>query len=191
MKNLDRNLFPRMKTFLCSLILLAAAIPARADRDITPVIARAIASSDGAYFMLVVPVSDRRINWLWTVYAMGDKGLFKEVWSTGGLHFRELFLANDGRHVACVETWPQGHQPKNDIVVAIYDEGRLVRAYRPTEIVHDLTKIQESSAHYRWLAQWPPVFIREDRLYFTTIEDEACELDMKTGKISPAPRGSD
>jgi hypothetical protein len=166
------------------LVLAAAVATVRADRDTTPIIPRAIASSNGAHFLLVTPVSERRDSWIWTVYAMGKTGAFKEVWSRDGTYAREIFLSDDGRYVVCVESWPTGHSPGSDTVIAIFDEGRLVRGYRPADLLRDIKSVSHSVSHYSWLAEWPPLFARGKTLFFTTIEGVAHELEMSTGKIS-------
>jgi hypothetical protein len=169
---------------LCLLILLSVLTSgARADRDVSRTGARAIASANGEYFMFVVPVSDQKISWLWTVYSMGESGAFKEVWSRGGLNFRELFLSDDGRYVVCVNTWPTGHATKREPVIAIYDEGALVRSYHADELVRDVDSMQHSVSHFRWTKDWPPVLLRGHTLYFTNIENDLFEIDIKTGAI--------
>lgn len=170
------------------LLLLAASTVARADQDARRIGARAIASPSGEYFMLVVPVSDQKINWLWTVYSMGERGAFKEVWSRGGLNSRELFLSDDGHYVVCVDTWPTGHSPKSEQVIAIYNEGSLVKAYLASELVRDIENIRYSTSHFRWSADWPPVLLRGYTLSFTNVEDDLCEIDIRTGKLDRTSR---
>jgi hypothetical protein len=120
-----------MKSTLIAIFLLASLASAKADRDLGPRDSRVIASADGAYFLLVTPVSEKRQNWLWTVYSVGLDGVFKESWNHDGIYSRDLFLANDGIHVVCMESWPNGAMKKDDILVAVYAQGDRTHVLGP------------------------------------------------------------
>ncbi len=173
-----------MKTLFCALVFAVVASIARADRDPPTLGARVIASEDGAHFLLVLAASDRMENWIWTVYSVSPKGIFKEFWSSDGVNGREMFLASDGIHVVCVESWPLGRMTDNDVVIAVYVYGKLLKAYRTIDVVKDPGKIETSVSHYRWLAEHTFIHSNGALVFFTTIDGKDYTLDMITGELT-------
>jgi outer membrane protein assembly factor BamB len=172
-----------MKSLLYPLLFALLVAVARADRDLGPPTARVIARHDGAYFLLVVTTSERFQDSLWTVYSVAPKGIFKELWSSDGINGRDMYLASDGIHVVCVESWPGGRMTSNDIIIAVYEYGKLLRAYRTTDVVKDTARIERSVSHYRWLADGAFINSNGGMLFFTTIDDKDYTLDMVTGEL--------
>ena len=180
-----------MKIFVVFIAFLTLLATARADRDTARIGPRAIASSDGSHFLLVKPVSERLGSWIWTVYAMGKDGAFKELWSRDGRYARDMFLSDDGRYVACIESWPEGRSPNSDVVIAVFEEGRFMKGYGPSDILRDLKSVQYSVNHYLWVVSWPPIFGNRNAVYFTTIERVRYRLDLRTGRIEPSLMDAD
>ena len=173
-----------MRKTLSIICLFATVLVANPDRDVGPRDSRVIASPDGGHFLLVTPVSERRQHWLWTVYSVADDGVFKEAWSGDGIYARDLFLADDGIHIVCMESWPTGPLGKDDVVVAVYAQGALVKAYRTVDLIKNPTMVQRSISHYRWLAERSFVHAYGTAVSFRTIDDQSYELDMLTGKLN-------
>ena len=173
-----------MKKILLTITFLALGCSLKADRDQGPRDARVIASDDGAYFLLTSRVSERSQSCLWTVYSVGLDGIFKEFWSGDGIDSRDIYLADDGNHIVCVESWPTGSMGKEDIVIAVYTQGRLLKAYRTVDLVGDVSRIRRSVSHYRWLAEGTFVHSNGGTMFFTTVDGKDFTLDMITGKLN-------
>ena len=62
-------------------------------------------------------------------------------------------MSDDGNGVACVESRPSGHRPKNDVMRAVLAQGKLVTAYRPQDFVENHEGIGFRGGHYRWLVE--------------------------------------
>ena len=150
--------------------------------------AKAVASSSGKFFMLVTPIDATRRSWIWSVYRMENVGTFKEVWSSDGAYSSDIFLADDGVTVACVETQPYGHAPKDDILVAIFRQGKLVQAHRAQDLIADLKSLPQSTSHYRWLADGTRPLISNGRLLFETVEGVRFEVALASGQLTRSDR---
>ena len=173
-----------MKKILFTIAFLALACALKADRDPGRRDARVIASEDGAYFLLASRVSERSQTWLWTVYSVGLDGVFKEFWSGDGIYSRDIYLADDGNHIVCVEDWPTGAMAKEDIVIAVYTRGTLLKAYRTVDLVGDVSRIRRSVSHYRWLAEGTFLHSNGGTMFFTTADGKDFTLDMITGELN-------
>jgi hypothetical protein len=145
--------------------------------------AKAVASADGQYFMLVTPVDLKRRSWIWTVYKMQDLGAFKEAWTSDGAYCTHILLGNDGASVVCVESRPSGHTPKDDIVVAVFNKGKMVKSYRPSDLVQNLDSIRYSTSHYRWLAEDFRPRLEEPLLKLETVEGDTYVVDIRSGEL--------
>ena len=65
-----------------------------------------------------------------------------------------MFLSNDGDYLAVMGPWNVGSEPKKeDLAVAFYREGKLIRKYSTADLVKDRSKAGRSLTHYTWLAR--------------------------------------
>ncbi len=176
---------PKYRSIFVALALLFCVTSELfADSDFTPIEGRAFASSGGKYFLILSPVGERQISWLWTMYQVDERGLFKEAWSRDGTYAREILIADDGAHIVCMETWPTGRPEKRTPIIAIYKENQLVKAVTLGDLVEDRDKLPSSTSHYRWLDKDTPPFIRGDYLFLKTVIGPAYVITMTTGAIS-------
>jgi hypothetical protein len=170
--------------FLAFILLFCAIAEHFADSDGTPIEGRVTASSGGKYFMILSPIGERQKSWLWTMYQVDERGLFKEAWSRDGTYAREILIADDGVHIACMETWPTGRPEKRTPLIAIYKENQLVKAITLGDLVQDHGALPISTSHYRWLDKDTPPFARGDYLFLKTAIGPSYVITMTTGAIS-------
>lgn len=86
-------------------------------------------------------------------YEITASGKLKELWRTSGWYSFQVFLSHDGRHLVRMGPWSVGSEPAHDdLAVAFYQDGKLLKSYSTAELVKDHSKVQRSVSHYTWLA---------------------------------------
>ena len=57
-------------------------------------------------------------------------------------------------YLVAMGPWNEGTEPKKeDMAVAFYREGKLLKQYSTADLVKDKSKVLASISHYRWLAR--------------------------------------
>lgn len=153
---------------LILLTLFCGMQPVHADSPALP-IAYVTAAYRGQYLFMMKPKLDEKSEQLpngektygtkyddgaGIAYEVLPLGGFREIWRTDGWYSFEVFLAIDGLHLVRMGPWNGGHEPQpDDLAVAFYREGKLIRKYSTVDLVKDKSKIQRSTSHYFWLAR--------------------------------------
>jgi hypothetical protein len=87
-------------------------------------------------------------------YRIRDNGSDVELWRTQGWYSTEVFLSNDGDFLVAIGPWNGGHEPrKEDLALAFYREGKLIKQHSTADLVKDKSKVSKSLSHYTWLAR--------------------------------------
>jgi hypothetical protein len=98
----------------------------------------------------------------------------------------DVFLANDGDFLVRLGPWNSGSQPrKEDLAVAFYKEGRLLKSYSTAELMEDPKRVSRSVSHYEWRSSDAP-YLGMGEFWITTIEGRLFVFDLATGKIKSA-----
>lgn len=188
-------------------LLLPAGI-ARAD-DVGPSVTLVGLSDSGKFLFLMMPPSeefyaDFHLNSRQSVgvcYKVSGDGTLEEFWRMKGAYSSQVFLWDDGEHLACIGPWNIGTRPRpTDLAVAFYKRGNLLRRYSTLELVEDPLEVEPSTSHYEWKDRASPVRLGRGVLSVKTINGISYEFD-ETGKIrtkqlpkrkaqEPSPAGS-
>ena len=89
-------------------------------------------------------------------YKVGEDGSFKELYRTKGWYSFEVFVSRDGRNLVRMGPWSVGSEPsKDDLAIAFYKDGKLLKQYSTEELVKDESKVIASVSHYFWQAPSP------------------------------------
>jgi hypothetical protein len=108
------------------------------------------------YFKMVPRLS---IRWdppdgVGTAYRVRADGSDEILWRTEGWYSFEVFISRDGMYLVAMGPWNEGTEPKKeDMAVAFYREGKLLKQYSTADLVKDKSKVLASISHYRWLAR--------------------------------------
>jgi hypothetical protein len=141
--------------FFLITVLGVAALNVYADspRSPFPYVVRA---SDGSiYFkMFPGPHPGNHSDDFGIAYRIRDKGADVELWRTQGWYSTEVFLSNDGDFLVAMGPWNGGsEQKKEDLAVAFYRKGQLMKRYSTADLIKDKSKVGKSLTHYTWLAR--------------------------------------
>ncbi len=179
------------KIFILVALMTAAASSIRADTEAMPE-AYVTASHDGIYFFkLVPPISKDRYNraseklTYGIAYQVLPDGSNLELWRTEGWYSFRVFLSGDGKYLARLGPWNSGDQPsKDDLAVAFYKEGKLLKQYSTEQLVKDKSKVKRSISHYEWFDfnQMPKIG-GDGYFHLKTLDGISYLFDMTTGNI--------
>ena len=100
------------------------------------------------------------------------------IW-TVNWHARNVLLSKDGRYLIRLGPWASNY---DDLAVAFYDNGVLIRAYAIKDLVRDPEKLPRSVSHFQWDYEMQ---FDEDKniLHLSTYGNEIYELDVTTGLL--------
>ncbi len=176
------------------ILLLSFAIPklALADSVQTPIPRISTAREFPFIFVMVPEVRDEsgkiRSEARGTAYMVTPDGTFQQQWTVSGWFAWETYLSEDGRYLIRKGLWPEGAAPsKNDLAVAFYDNGKLIRSYSTADLIKDPKAVRVSVSHYDW--ELPEDSDRQIRVYIEatfalkTIEGVKYTFDVRTGNI--------
>ncbi len=133
-------------------------------------------------------------------YSIDEDGNFKELWKISGWYSHELYISIDGQYLVRMGPWNSGHEPNNnDLALAFYKNGNLLKEYSVVDLVKDKSKIQPTVSHYFWLARmdyrnltdkerkkWEENRLRLDGdniFHLKTIDGIIYQFDATTGEI--------
>ncbi len=89
-----------------------------------------------------------------TAYRIRNNGSDLLLWRTKGWYSSEVYLSHDGLSLVAMGLWNGGSEPrKEDLAVAFYTEGKLIKQYSTADLVKDKSKVMKSLSHYSWLAR--------------------------------------
>ena len=130
----------------CLLVLLPPLVMAGAEDSPAAFIT---ASRSGRCFFKMVPGSPAHGE---AFEVLADGGL-KELWKVTGWYARQLYLADGGRTLVRVEPEPPGRGvSKEDLAIAFYQDGELVREYHTADLVKQPDAVRHGRTSYAWLA---------------------------------------
>lgn len=119
------------------------------------------------------------------LYHSGDRT--KPLW-TVQWYAHTVYLSGDGRYLVRMGPWASG---ADDLAVAFYDRGRLIKQYSVQDLVADTESLPRSVSHFQWRRE---VEFDEanQQLLLATLNDEAYVFDITSGKAvlqqsPPAP----
>ena len=139
--------------FLLITILGVAASNVDADSPRTPYPYIVTSAHGGVYFRMV-PRPGRSSDGFGIAYRIRDDGSDEELWRTQGWYSTEVFLSNDGEFLVAMGPWNGGTEPrKEDLAVAFYREGKVIKHYSTADLIKDKSKVMKSLSHYTWLAR--------------------------------------
>ena len=74
------------------------------------------------------------------------------LWRTEGWFAFQVFLAGNGDHMVRMGPWSSGGEPAtNDLAIAFYMKGQLVKSYSTKDLMPDPSKVRRSVSHYKWI----------------------------------------
>jgi hypothetical protein len=197
-----------MKPFALLLACLMAITSLLADSP-APAVPLAFTSDSGSdvLFTMVPPKFDKSYkverDAFGVAYRVSADGSLKEIYRTKGWYSFQVFVSRDGRYIVRMGPWSVGHEPaKDDLAVAFYKDGKLLKEYSTAELVKDKSKVIATTSHYFWQAPSPVddgvsenmrLKIRLHLDYTNTfdlhtIDGLTYSFDVTTGKIKSAKK---
>lgn len=192
----------------CVLLFLFCAAPFAVADQPAPVFRHVTTSQGGRCFFKMIPEKWRYENNrpvkekdAWGVaYELDENGELVELWRTEGWYASEVFLSHDGRYLVRMGVWSVISEEFDDVAVAFYDRGKLLKSYEVRDLIKRLHRIEFSASHYKWRPEkqtvpngisselFPGSFLQSDYLqgdYFhlVMIDKTAYRFDLATGTI--------
>jgi hypothetical protein len=179
----------------CALAVTASSL--FADSPAPPVPYVAVAPRGAAYFKMIPRPGGKWEDGFGIAYRLRQDGSDEELWRTDGWYSFEVFLSYDGDYLVAMGPWNAGHEPgKEDMAVAFYRRGKLLRQYSTADLVKDKSKVRASVSHYMWLARdvgrFPEAkkdteaelrIFCDNTFRLKTCDGIVYEFDMTTGEI--------
>lgn len=171
-------------------LLFSAPYASKADSQAAPY-AKATVSWNGRFVFIAVPDDGDSLGGSGVCYEVMKTGELKKMWSIAGWYSYLSFLSNDGQYLIRVSDWPTGNTPSSDdLAIAFYRKGLLLRSYSTLDLVRDPEKVSKSVSHYEFLRDADfvvPEHLNQFRL--RTMDDIAYVFDIRTGDIVTAVQG--
>lgn len=106
-------------------------------------------------------------------------GSVTPTWSVDW-HAPMVYLSGNGRYLVRMGPWAQKH---NDLAVAFYDRGKLLRAYAIDDLIRHPEGLPRSISHFRWQKQ---ISLDDENGSFriATLGNEIHEFDITTGRVT-------
>jgi hypothetical protein len=193
-------------SFLCAVaVSLLLSQSSRAEESIPfPYI---VTSPYSQCFFKMIPADINR-EAFGAAYSLDENGNFKELWKTSGWYSYEVYLSYDGQYLVRMGQTSHSHEPKKqDLAVAFYKNGKLLKEYSVIDLVKDKSKIQPMDVYYAWLARSdirnilaaaemnniedPENKLRLDNqniFHLKTIDEIIYQFDATTGEIKKTER---
>ena len=189
-----------MKNIIILMMMVFSSITAKTDSEMGPR-PRITPSQLGKCFFKMIPEKYKDDNDKIKVirepfgvaYCLAEDGDFQEMWKTSGWYAWRVFLSDDGHYLVRMGPWHRGRQAKKeDLGVAFYKDGLLLKEYSVVDLLKGPTQIARTVSHYFWLAsEMPsPDSSRENELalygydfYLTTIEGYNFHFNAATGVL--------
>lgn len=185
----------KLAIFYCAFAAVVTSLFADSPAQPSPYVA--IASHGAIYFKMIPRHEGEWGDGFGIAYRLRPDGSDEELWRTDGWYSFEVFLSDDGEYLVAMGPWSIGQEPsKEDLAVAFYHRGKLLRQYSTADLVKDKSKVLASVSHYKWLARdierytdakkdpeselrisWDNVF------HLKTCDEIVYEFDVTTGKI--------
>ncbi len=107
------------------------------------------------------------------------------LWNTEGWYAFNTFISSQGEYLIRIGNWPRGHKPKaEDLAIAFYKHGKLLKKYSTEELIKDKSKVQHSVSHYDFLGEKPECLdYCTDSFRLVTVDRLEYIFDIKNGEI--------
>lgn len=192
-----------MKLFALSLVCLVTISSLMADSPSAPEERIFTSDTEPTVIFRMVPAKyDKGYKVQREAFGVASKweedGNLKVLYRTKGWYSFRVFVSRSGRYLVRMGPWSVGSEPtKDDLAVAFYKEGKLLKKYSTAELVKDKSKVIASTSHYFWRAPSPldDGITKVERLKFRlhlddtnvfdlhTIDGWTYSFDVTTGKI--------
>jgi hypothetical protein len=193
-----------MKTIIILFCLIVLQLDLlRADSEGSPY-AYVAAAWDGRYYFKMIPgkrpepyrylTGEERdaveIGSIGIAYEVLPDGSSKELWRTEGWYSYRVYLSRDGNCLVRMGPWNRGQEPsKDDLAIAFYRKGKLLKEYSTEQLMRDKSKVQKSISHYRWIEYQHEPEIRSDGYFhLRTLDGMSYSFDIETGEIKEAKK---
>lgn len=146
------------KTAAGVLIVLLISVDLLADTPAAPFSYVTASWSGMCYFEMIPPVwSTTKSSFLDSghgiAYRLLRDGSQKELWRTDGWYSIRVFLAEGGTFLVRLEPVKEGQRcSHDDLALAFYKDGLLMRQYSTADLVKNSEKIVRTVSHFYWLA---------------------------------------
>lgn len=176
-----------MKRALLALICMTVCAPCFADM---PAIPQAyIAAGDGGRYYFKMALCEQS-RWDFScatgaVYEVSESGPDRLAWSTSGWFAYTTYLSYDGQYLVRIGNWPAGYEPSfNDLAIAFYNRGKLLKQYSTKELIKDVSQVPASVSHYEFLHEVRG-FYRNTTRFFTIVMVDGTEytFDVSNGEV--------
>lgn len=108
----------------------------------------------------------------------------KILWKTTGWYSYQVFLSEDGVYLVRMGNWARGHEVSaEDLAVAFYKNGELIKSYSTKDLIKDASAIQRTVSHYFWSAKTPVFKPHENKLIIVTTDNLEYIFDISNGGI--------
>lgn len=176
--------------------LIAAALfiamlpkPVSSDEESSPYPYITLAKGGGFYFKMLPDSTSQfpfdRDSGFGTAYRVTFNNCDEKIWSVEGWYAFSTCLTRDGQYLVRLGNWPRGDGPSHDdLAVAFYQSGKLLKAYSTRDLIVDDSKVEISVSHYEFL-KGTPCFSEQSGYFFEleTIDGVRYTFDVRNGKI--------
>jgi hypothetical protein len=150
---------------------------------------KATTSESGLAIFVMMPVYQddavKRGDGRGIMYALKSDGSFEKKWETSGWYSHGVIPSDDAEFLVRIGDWPEGDGPKKeDLAVAFYRRGKVVRSYSTADLVIDTKKVRRTVSHYYWLAEGKRSYIHDTTFVLTTVDDRCIVFDLTSGMIA-------
>ena len=180
-----------MSRIYCILLLAFYSGRSLCDSPVRPLPRVTVSNSGELYFAMIPKNGERnldatkeKVEPFGIAYELLTDGKSKELWRVSGWYSHTVFLSNDGEHLVRLGTLPFGEGASdNDLAVAFYKNGSIIKSYSTNDLVKDKSKIEKTSGRYIWF-RIDEIYARleyTNNFHLKTIDGVEYIFDLSTG----------
>lgn len=151
-------------------------------------------SEYGSFYFAMIPEKGTFENGAYKIetpafgvmYQLLEDGNSAEIWRTEGWYAFRVYLSSNGEYLVRMGNWASGKEPsKEDLAVAFYHKGSLLRKYSTSDLIKRKRSVQRTVSHYFWQSndQEYPRMEYQKKFLLKTIENRVYKFDTTTGEV--------
>lgn len=153
-----------------------------ADIELLPHTYIVTSENQKVYFKMYADYEDYSNEGFGEAFIISNNSEDSLIWKTNGWYASGVYISNDGHYLVRPGLWPLSPMDTNDLAVAFYKDGKLLKSYSTPDLVKNVNKVEYSVSHYRYY-YWFKFYPYKNQLRIITVDNLIYTFNITTGEI--------